>query len=160
MDQLFLDSVSFPVRNGTLSRNRDESGVRSWCIEINCGESPQLDYRNWQDDREEGELDWLASAEPYLYAQMLPLPADSPAELIGQTYSFPQSPNDSPANWDRGVGWLFFCLYLFEHALVYPMTIAFTEQRQQQYRVRLTGTYPVGERHHDLRVEAWLDWVS
>src|SRR5579863_3015241 len=134
MDQLFLNAVGFPVRRGTLSRNRDEPGVRSWCIEIHCGDSPQLDYRAWPDDREEGELDWLASAEPSLYAQMLPLPADAPDELVGRTYSFPQSPDDEPADWDRGVGWLFFCLYLFEHDLVYPVTVTFTERREHQYR--------------------------
>src|SRR4051812_17491818 len=102
MDQLFLNSIGFPVRTSTLSRNRSEPNVRSWCIEIQFGESEQLDYRTWPDDREEGELDWLASSEPYLYAQMLPLPVDSPEELVGRTYSFPQSPNDEPADWDRG----------------------------------------------------------
>jgi len=85
MDQLFLNAIGFPVRSGALSRNRDESGVCYWCIEINCEESPQLDYRNWPDERDERELDWLASAEPFLYAQMLPLPVDSPDELVGTT---------------------------------------------------------------------------
>ena len=118
-----------------------------------------LDYRNWP-DRAEGELDWLASAEPSLYTQMLPLPADAPDELVGRTYSFPQSPDDEPADWDRGVGWLFFCLYLFEHDLVYPTTVTFTAQREQQYRVIIAGSYPVGDGHYDLRVEAWLDWVG
>jgi hypothetical protein len=160
MDQLFLNSVGFPVRGGTLSRNRDESGVRSWCIEIRCGESPQLDDRNWPDHREEQELDWLASAEPCLYAQMLPLPADSPDELVGRTFSFPQSPDDEPADWDRGVGWLFFCLYLFEHDLVHPTTVAFTERHERRYRVKIAGSYPVALRHYDLRAEAWLNWVE
>jgi hypothetical protein len=114
MDQLSLNSVGFPVPSGTLSRNRGEPGVRSWCIEIHCGESPQLDDCNWPDEREEQELDWLASAVPSLYAQMLPLPADSPDELVGRTFSFAPSPNDEPADWDRGVGWLFFGVYLFE----------------------------------------------
>ena len=76
MDELFLNSVGFPVRNGTLSRNRDESDVWSWSIEIHCAETPQLDYQNWPDDREELELDWLAGTEPSLYAQMLPLSED------------------------------------------------------------------------------------
>jgi hypothetical protein len=104
--------------------------VRSWCIEIHCGESPQLDDCNWPDEREEQELDWLASAVPSLYAQMLPLPADSPDELVGRTFSFAQSPNDEPADWDRGVGWLFFGVYLFEHDLVDPATVAFTERQE------------------------------
>jgi hypothetical protein len=60
MDQLSLNSVGFPVRSGTLSRNRGEPGVHSWCIEIQCGESLQLDYSDWPDDRVEEELDWLA----------------------------------------------------------------------------------------------------
>jgi hypothetical protein len=157
MDQLFLNSLGFPVRSGTLSRNRDEACVRSWCIEIHCGESPQLDYRNWPDSREEDDLDWLASTEPSLYAQMLPLPADSPDELVGRTFSFPQSPDDEPAEWDRGSGWLFFCLYLFEHDLVYPTTVTFTERREHWYRVQITSSYRVGEKHYNLRVEAWLD---
>lgn len=163
MDQLFLNSVGFPVLSGTLSRNRGEDapGVRSWCIEIYCGESPQLDYRNWPDDREEDELDWLAGAEPYLCAQKLPLPPDSPDELLGQSFSFPQSPDDEPADWDRGVGWIFFCLYLFEHDLVYPMTVTFTERRDQLYRVKIAGSYSqVGKEPYDLCVEAWLKWVE
>ncbi len=160
MDQLILNAVGFPVRNGTLSRNRDEPGVHSWCIEIQCDESPQLDYRNWPDDRKEEELDWLASTEPYLYAQMLPLPADSPGELVGRTFAFPQSPDDKPANWDRGVGWLFFCLYLWEHDLVYPATVTFTERRGEQYRVRVTSSYPVTGGQYDLQVDAWLDLIE
>ncbi len=160
MDQLSLNSVGFPVRSGTLSRNRDEPGVRSWCIEIQCGESPQLDYSDWPDDRVEEELDWLAGAEPSLYAQMLPLPADSPDELVGRTFSFPQSPDDKPADWDRGVGWLFFCLYVFEHNLVYPTTVEFTERQEQRYRVKIAGSYPVGQGNYDVRAEAWLDWVD
>src|SRR5262249_52549534 len=124
-----------------------------------CGESPQLDYRNWADDREEDELDWLAGAEPSLYAQMLPLQANSPDDLVGQAFSFTQSPDDEPAEWDRGVGWLFFCLYLFEHDLVYPTTVSFNERRDQRYRVHVTGSYRVDQMVYDLRVEAWLDWV-
>ena len=160
MDQLFLNSIGFPVRSGTLSRNRDEADVRSWRIEIHCGESPQLDYRSWPDDRQEDDLDWLASTEPSLYAQMLPLPADSPDDLVGRPFSFTQSPDDKPADWDRGVGWLFFCLYLFENDLVYPTTVIFTERREQRYRVHITGSYRVGDMRYDLRVEAWLDWVA
>jgi hypothetical protein len=159
MDQLFLNSIGFPVRSGTLSRNRDEADVYSWSIEIHCGESPQLDYRNWPDDREEDDLDWLAGTEPSLYAQMLPLPVDSPDDLVGRTFSFTQSPDDEPADWDRGVGWLFFCLYLFEHDLVYPTTVTFTERREQRYRVHITGSYRANAMCYDLRVEAWLDWV-
>ncbi len=157
MDELFLNSVAFPVRCGTLSRNQVEAG---WCIEIHCGESPQFDCRNGPNDREENGLDWLASAEPILYAQMLPLPADSPDELVGRTFSFPQSPDDEPADWDRGLGWLFFCVYLFEHDFVYPTTVTFTERQERRYRVKITGSYPVGAGHYDLRVEAWLDWVE
>jgi len=113
MDQLFLNTVGFPVRRGTLSRNRDDSGVRSWCIEIHCEASPQLDGRGGPDAKDEDEQGGLvAGVEPYLYAQMLPLPAESPEELVGRSYSFPQTPDDEPAPWDRGAGWLFFCLYM------------------------------------------------
>jgi hypothetical protein len=160
MDELFLNSVGFPVRSGTLSRHRDESGVRSWAIEIQCGESPQFDDRNRLDDNEETELDWLAGMEPCLYAQMLPLPADSPDELVGHSYLFSQSPDDEPADWDRGVGWLFFCIYLWEHDLVYPTTVTVTEKREKRFRVRITGYYPVNAGRYELRVEAWLDWIE
>lgn len=161
MDQLFLKSVGFPVRGGTLSRNR-RSDVSSCCIEINCGESLQLDYRNWSEDRQEEELDWLAGVEPYLYAQQvsLSLPTDSVNDLLGRTFSFPQSPHDDPADWDRGEGWLFFCLYLFEHDLIYPTTVTFTERQERRYRVKIASSYPAGEGSYDLRVEAWLDWVA
>src|SRR5262249_31486158 len=141
-------------------RNRDESGVRSWCIEIHCGESQQLDYRSWSDDKDEGELDWLASAEPTLYAQMLPLPVDSPDELVGQTYSFPQSPDDEPADWERAVAWLFCRLYMFGRGRACPRTVTFTERQEQRYRVKIGGCYAIDERQYELRVEAWLDWVE
>lgn len=160
MDQLFLNSLGFPIRSGTLSRKRDGLDVRSWCIEVHCKESPQLDYRNWADDREEEESDWLAGAEPYLYAQMLPLPVDSPDELVGRTFSFPQSPNDEQADWNRGEGWLFFCLYVLEHDPVHPTTVDFTARQEQRYRVKIAGSYPIGQGHYDLRAEAWLDWVE
>jgi len=160
MDQLLLDAIGFPVRSGTLSRNAEEPGVHSWSIEIYCEESPPLDYRNWPDDRTEQTLDWLAGARPYLYSQMLPLPVRSPDELVGQTYSFPQSPEDEPADWDRGEGWLFFALYLFEHDLVYPMTVSFTKRQGTKYRVKAAGRYPCNETQLDLRVETWLDWVE
>jgi hypothetical protein len=160
MDQLFLNVVGFPVRSGTLSRNRNEPGVLSWSIEIYCEESPQLNYRNWPDDKEEGELDWLAGVEPFLYSQMLPLPADLTEELVGRSFSFPQSPDDKPADWDRGVGWLFFCLYSFEHDLIYPTSITFTQRQEQKNRVKIVSSYPANQTRYDLRIEAWLDWVD
>jgi hypothetical protein len=160
VDQLFLNAVGFPVASGIISRSRDQSSAHSWCIEIQCEETPQLDYRNWPDDRDEQDSDWLAGAKPYLYAQMLPLPVDSPDELVGQTYSFPQSPGGNPSDWDRGVGWLFFCLYINEHDLVYPTTITFTERQEKRYRARISSSYPAGRSPCELRVEAWLDWVE
>jgi hypothetical protein len=158
MDHLFLNTTAFPVRSGVLSRGRDATTDYRWGIEINCDESPQLDYRDWPDDRKEGPLDWLASAEPYLYAQMLPLPVASPDELVGNEFSFSQSPKDVPADWPQGIGWPFFMLYLFEHEWAYPMRMAFTAKRGSQYRVEINGGYPVGDLVHDLRVQAWLDW--
>ncbi len=91
---------------------------------------------------------------------MLPLPAYTPNELVGQTYSFPQTPTDEPADWDRGVGWLFFVLYLWEHDLVYPMTVSFTERQGAMYRMSTIGHYPQDQDSLDLRVETWLNWVE
>lgn len=159
-DLLSLNSIGFPVRSGTLSRYRDASGVRCWSIKIHCGESPQLNYREWPDDRLEGELDWLAGAEPFFYAQMLPLPADSPEELVGRTFSFPQSPGDEPAAWDRAAGWLFFCLYLFEHDTAYPMEVTFVERQGIRYRVKIVGFFPCNNTNYQLQVETWLDWME
>ncbi len=159
MDQLFLNTVGFPISRGTLSRFRDELKVWCWEIEIYCEESPQLDYRDWSDERERQEMDWLAGTEPYLYAQMLPLPAESPDELIGRTFSFPQSPDDDPAEWDRGVGWQFFGLYTWEHDLIYPTTVTFIERREKRYRVKIEGSYPANNTQYALQVETWLDWL-
>lgn len=160
VDHLHLNTIAFPVLRGELYRARDASDDYRWGIEVHCGESPHLDYRSWPDDRDEGPLDWLAGSEPYLYAQMLPLRVTSPDELIGRAYSFPQSPDDEPADWPRGIGWPFFCLYLMEHDLAHPMRVAFTERRGGQYRVEIAGGYPSGGLVHDLRVEAWLDWQA
>ena len=159
MEQLYLNTIAFPVLRGELYGGRDTTDYR-WGIEINCGESPQLDYQNWPDDREEQPLDWLAGFEPYLYAQMLPLRVTSPEELIGRAYSFPQSPDDDPPDWPRGIGWPFFCLYLMEHYWAHPMRVAFTERRGRKYRVEIAGGYPDGGVVYDLRVAAWLDWVG
>jgi len=160
MNQLSLNSISFPVRNGTLSCHQDNSGRQCWSIQIQCDESAQLDYRNWPLERHEDELDWLAGTEPCLYAQMLPIPVSSPEELPGRTFPFPQSPDDEPAEWDRGAGWLFFCLYLFEHELAYPMTVTFVERQQDRYRVNIVGTFSCNSVNHELRADAWLDWVE
>ena len=158
MDHLYLNTIAFPVLRGELCRGRDASNEYSWGIEVHCCESTQLDYRSWPDDRDEGPLDWLAGSEPYLYAQMLPLRVASPDELVGRAYSFPQSPDDEPADWPSGIGWPFFCLYLMEHDLAHPMQVAFTERRGSQYRVEIAGGYPSSGLVHDLRVAAWLDW--
>lgn len=160
MDQLDLNSIAFPVRRGELCRVHDASTDYRWGVEIHCDESLQLDDRDWPDDREEGPLDWLAGCEPYLYAQMLPLRAASPDELVGRAYDFPQSPDDDPQDWPSGIGWPFFCLYLTEHSLAHPMRVAFTEKRGRQYRVEIAGRYPDGGVIYDLRVEAWLDWKA
>jgi hypothetical protein len=158
MDQLYLNTMAFPVRRGELYRGRDNSTDYRWCIEIGCDESPQLDYRHWSDDREEGPLDWLAGTEPYLYAQMLPLRVESPDELIGREFRFPQSPDDDPLDWPSGIGWPFFVLYLFEHCWAHPIRLTFTDKRDCQYRVVLAGKYLDSRVCYDLRVEAWLDW--
>lgn len=108
----------------------------------------------------EQELDWVASTGVSLCAQMLPIPADSPDELLGRTFSFPQSPGDNTAEWDRGVGWLFFVLYVWEYDLVFPTTVSFTGRREQQYRAKIEGYYPANNTRYALRVEAWLDWQN
>jgi hypothetical protein len=153
MDLLHLHNVTFPVVRGTLSKLR-ELGDYCWDIEIYCGKSAQLDYC---DDRDEQELDWLVGSEPYLYAQLLPLRVGSPGELVGRRYSFPQSPDDSTADWEPNQ-WPFFCLYLTEHEYAHPMTLAFTAMRGRQYRVEIEGKLPVNNVRYDLRVHAWLDW--
>jgi hypothetical protein len=160
VDYLYLNTIAFPVRRGELCVGRDASTDYRWDIEIHCDESPQLDCRNWPDDREEGPLDWVAGFEPYLYAQMLPLRVASPDDLVGRAYWFPQSPDDDPPDWPSGIGWPFFCLYLMEHSWAYPMRVAFTEKSGQQYRVEIAGGYPDGGVIYDLRVETWLDRVA
>ncbi len=158
MDHLYLNTIAFPVLRGELLGGRDTTTDFRWGIEINCGESPQLDYRSWPDEREEQLHDWLASAEPYLYAQMLPLRVSSPDELVGREYTFPQSPDDDPPDWPRGIGWPFFTLYLFEHYWAHPIRVAFTGKQGIQYRVEIAGSYPDGGMVYDMRVQAWLDW--
>jgi hypothetical protein len=160
VDHLQLNTIAFPVLRGELLRGRDALDEYCWGIGVYCGESPQLDYRSWPDDRDEGPLDWLAGSEPYLYAQMLPLRVASLDELVGRAYSFPQSPDEEPTDWPSGIGWPFFCLYLTEHELVHPMRVAFTERRGGQFRVEIAGRYPSGGVVHDLRVEAWLEWQA
>jgi hypothetical protein len=109
-------------------------------------------------DRTEGPDDLLAGAEPMLYAQMLPLRVRSREELIGRTYSFPQTPDDDPPDWPTGHGWLFFVLSVWEGCVAYPMGVAFTEKRNEQYRVEIAGRYFNSGVSYDLRVQAWLDW--
>src|SRR5688572_1503031 len=116
MDLLHFGSITFPVRSGELWRDRKNTTTDyAWGIEIHCDESSQLAVQAWLGDRAERPLDWLAGVEPYLYAQMLPLCAASPDELVGREYAFPQSPNDATPDWPGNIGWPFFCLYLHEH---------------------------------------------
>jgi hypothetical protein len=154
MDLLHLDTLVFPVLRGTLSKLRNEPSDYCWDIEVHCGGSDQWDNPNCQVDP---ELEWIAGAEPYLYAQMLPLRVASPEELVGRRYEFPQTPG-SPSEDGEPDQWAFFVLYLHEHDQVYPMTLTFTERRDRQYRVEIAGQYPAIETWYDLRVEAWLDW--
>jgi hypothetical protein len=156
LDVLHLQSLAFPVLRGSLSKTPGV-GDYCWSIEIHCGESARLYERNNSDDQDEDELDWLAGTEPYLYAQLLPLRVPSPDQLVGRRYSFPQSPEDEPADWEPDQ-WPFFCLYLYEHEYLYPVNVGFTEQRGGRYKVEIAGKYPVGARCYDLKVQAWLDW--
>ena len=108
-------------------------------------------------EKEDEDFAWLEGAEPYLYAQMLPLEVAGPEELIGRRYTFPQSPDDDPPDWEAARQWPFFCLYTCEHDYAYPMTIAFLAKRDQHYRVEISGKVPL-HKEFDLRVKTWLRW--
>ena len=84
MDHLFLNDISFPVERGVLYQGREELGDYRWEVEVYCGESPQLDYRNWPDDRAETPDDFLAGTPVMLGAQRLPLRVRSPDDLVGR----------------------------------------------------------------------------
>jgi hypothetical protein len=155
VDHLFLNNIAFPVRRGSLCRGREELGDYCWEIEVYCDESPQLDYRNWTDDREEGPDDWLAGAGLLLCAQRLPLRVSSPDELIGRTYLFPPTLDDDAADWPTDLGWPFFFLYVWEGYATSQMRVVFLGKRDHQYRVEITGGYGG---NYELRVAAWLDW--
>jgi hypothetical protein len=159
VDQLFLNTIGFPVQRGTLYRSPNDRGDYCWEIEIHCDESPQLDYRNWPDHRPEGPDDWLAGAEPMLGAQRLPLRVQSPDELIGRDYRFPPL-EENPAEWSDDPCWPYFFLYTWEGYPAEPLHVAFTGKRDQRYRVEIAGAYESGERTYELRVQAWLDWLT
>jgi hypothetical protein len=159
VDQLYLDTIGFPVSKGTLYRNAAAQSVYRWGVEIYCEESPQLDYRNWPDDRPEGPDDWLAGTGLLLAAQRLPLRVQSPDELIGRAYRFPPE-EDDPAEWSDDPCWPYFFLYVWEGYPAEPLHVAFTGKRDRQYRVEISGGYDSGERAYALRVQAWLDWLE
>ncbi|MCI0458932.1 MAG: hypothetical protein L0Z62_18395 [Gemmataceae bacterium] len=160
MDQLFLNTIGFPVQRGTLSRGREELGDYCWEIEIYCDESPQLDYWNWPDDRPWGPDDWLAGTGLLLAAQRLPLRVQSPDELIGRDYLFPPTPEDDPTEWSNDPCWPYFFLYVWEGYPTEQLRVAFTGKQDRQYRVEITGTYDSGEVIYELRAQAWLDWLT
>jgi hypothetical protein len=158
VDQLYLNTIGFPVRKGTLYRGAQELGDYCWEIEIYCDESPQLDYRNRPDDRECGPDDWLAGTGVLLSAQMLPLRVQSPDELLGRAYVFPPTPEGDDPDRPAGHGWPYFFLYVWEGVPTAQLRVAFTAKRGRQYRVEIAGGYPEGGVTYDLRVQAWLDW--
>ncbi len=151
MDHLYVDSISFPVKTARFSVGGKDKG---WSIEIYCDANEDLE----SEEDEKNETAFLIGTEPYFYAQMLPIPTEDPAATIGKAYTFPQRPDDDPAPWDRGIGWLFFCLYLWEHELVYPAKVTFLKNRGKKYRVKIEATYPRGKMNHRLAVETWLTW--
>jgi hypothetical protein len=157
VDQLSLDTIGFPVRKGTLSRNPTAKSDYRWEVEIYCDESPQLDFRTWPDDRPEGPDDWLAGTELLLAAQRLPLRVQSPDELIGRSYRFPPVEDDL-AEWSDDPCWPYFFLYVWEGSPAEPLQVTFTGKRERQYRVEVSGSYASGERTYELQVQAWLDW--
>jgi hypothetical protein len=158
VDYLFLNAIAFPVRRGVLYRGRKDLGDYCWEVEVYCGESPQLDYRNWPDDRAETVDDLLAGAEPLLSAQRLPLRAESPDELIGREYQFPPTPEPDSPDWDTALGWPFFSLYVWEWCPTEQVRVAFTGKRHGQYRVEIQGGYFNSGVSYALRVQAWLEW--
>ncbi len=159
MDHLYLNTIGFPVQKGTLYRSPAALSDYRWEIEIYCDESPQLDYRNWPDDRLEGTDDWLAGTGLLLGAQRLPLRVQSPDELIGRDYWFPP-PQDNPAEWSSDPCWPYFFLYVWEGYPTEPLHLAFTAKQDRQYRVEISGAYLSGEVSYELRAQAWLDCLT
>ena len=159
MDQLYLNSIGFPVQKGTLYCSPKAPNDYRWEIQIYCDESPQLNYENWPDDRPEGPDDWLAGTPLLLAAQRLPLRVQSSDELIGRHYRCPPLEED-PAEWSDDPCWPYFFLYVWEGYPAEPLHVAFTGKRDRQYRVEITGTHKSGERTYELRVQAWLDWLT
>ncbi|MBY0458574.1 MAG: hypothetical protein K2V38_14640 [Gemmataceae bacterium] len=161
MDHLFLNTIAFPVERGVLYRGREELGDYCWELEINCGESPQLDFRNWADDREETADDLLAGTPLLLSAQRLPLRVQSPEELVGREYLFPPTPEPDPSEWqDANPVWPYFFLYVWEGCPTEQLRVAFTGQRGRQSRVEIAGGYSNSGVSYTLRVQAWLDWQA
>jgi hypothetical protein len=159
VDQLFLNTIAFPVERGVLHRGWEELGDYRWELEVYCGESPQLNYRNWADDRAETADDLLAGASPLLSAQRLPLRVQSPDELVGREYLFPPTPEPDPSDWrDADPCWPYFFLYIWEGCPTEQLRVAFTAKRGRQYRVEIAGGYSNSGVSYSLRVEAWLDW--
>jgi len=159
VDHLFLNTIAFPVERGVLYRGREELGDYCWEVEVYCGESPQLDYRNWPDDRVETADDLLAGASPLLSAQRLPLRVQSPDELVGREYLFPPTPEPDPSEWQAADPcWPYFFLYIWEGCPTEQLRVAFTAKRGRQYRVEITGGYSNSGVSYSLRVQAWLDW--
>lgn len=159
MDHLFLNTIAFPVERGVLSRGREELGDYCWELEIYCGESAQLDYRNWPDNRAETADDFLAGESLLLSAQLLPLRVQSPDELIGREYLFPPTNEPDPAEWrDTAPCWPYFFLYIWEACPTEQLRVAFKAKRGRQYRVEIEGGYIASGVSYSLRVQAWLDW--
>ena len=96
------NTIAFPVERGVLYRGREELGDYRWELEVYCGESPQLDYRNWPDDRAETADDLLAGASPLLSAQRLPLRVQSPLPPNNQFSSGPSRDSDHTEQPTRG----------------------------------------------------------
>lgn len=143
-----LGEHSFRVKRAVLSRISGEKSDYCWNIEIECG----LDTTEIPEDGDEPP--WYVGTEPSLYAQILPLRASHPDELIGREFSFPQTPDDDPADWPEGIGWPFFVLYAWEHDLVYPSRVMFLEGDGGRYRVRILSEHACGPT--PIVVEAWL----
>ncbi len=158
MDCLFLNSIAFPVRRGTLFQGREQLGDYRWEIQIDCDSPPQPGGDYNPDYTTDDPHDVLSAAEPSIYAQMLPLCANAPEELVGREYHFPQSPDDEGQDYPVGLGWPYFVVYIWEHCPAGPMRVAFTGRDADRYRVDISGTWFDSGVSYDVRVQAWLNW--
>jgi hypothetical protein len=149
---LMLGKYQVPVRKAVLAESRDGEGDYRWSIEVNADELPLP-----KDDEEADEGPWFLGAEPYLYAQMLPLRVKSWEELAGRRFEFSDSPHDDPPCWECSQ-WPFFCIHTWEHDYVHPVSLRFLGLDKDRVQVVIDGRYPCGGETARLLVISWLTY--